>query len=894
MTAERFDLDKSIAAWRRTLEHLSAMGPEDLDELEQHVRDQVSSLSARGRSKQAAFEHAMREMGAQETAADEYGKVYVAKQRMHGQLRCALAARVARARNYLSVAARTAWRQKGTTFMSAGGLAVGLATCLLVGIFAQHELTFDRFHERADEIYRVAWGHDLGGSALLPALGAERLGEVSEVDEFVRIHPASVVVRRGDVLFTEDQFYYADGSFFELFTFPLIAGDPARVLQAPNSIVLSESASQRYFGEVNPVGETLVLQNGTTLEVTGIARDAPSNSQLQFDVVASYQTLGDAQDWTDSGRGWTYQSWLYLAFSNESDVRRFQSRVRAITSTGMGAISSAFGLSVQDMYFELQPLRDIRLHPSPSGAIRPEGDIRYVYIFAAVGLLVLIIAVGNYVNLATAGSLQRAREVGVRKVLGANRAQLMGQFYCEASLICGAAFVIALTVAIAALQPFETLHGAEIDLESVDIGHVVALTAGLAAITALTGGLYPAVILSGFSPFSSFQRTLDGRGSGAVRKGLVIFQFALSSVLIIGTVVVYAQMEYVRNARLGYNTAQIIKLPIPTSDENMRFSGSAGAATQNRGRILKDAFLQTPGVERVSISSGFPVEYITGMADLDGQPFKIHYVSADPDYVETMGMELVAGMNFLTESTSDLPRGVVVNETMARVWELDSRVGELLDTNLAGRERRLLGIVSDFHTGSLHQPIDPTVLLVEPEWFHAVVLRLDGERLTAALAAVRDTWQRLEPDQPFEPEYLDSQIEQLYESEQRLARMIGLASSLAILTACLGLFSLTALTIEQRKKEIGVRKVLGASVTGIVRLLATDVVRLAGIAFILAAPVAYFAMRRWLEEFAYRIDLAWWIFVVAGVLTVAIALLTVSYQSWKAALADPVRNLRHE
>jgi putative ABC transport system permease protein len=797
-------------------------------------------------------------------------------------------------KSYLKIALRTLLRHKGYTFINVAGLAVGMAACLLIALLIRHELSYDRFHEQADRIYRLMWAAgDEIGSVRTPAFAAGQIGGFPEVAQFVRIFPTTEVIIHEGLPIEEEQFLYADASFFEVFTFPLLAGDSRTALAEPNTVVLSQTAAERYFGDQNPIGQTLTLRNGTTLQITGIAEDAPTNSHLQFGILASFHTLDDIE------RGFGYQSWTYLVLPDADARERLKERLDGITAPGMDRMVAELGFAFQGTHFYLQPLTEVRLHSAASGVIQPEGDVRYLYIFGAVGLFILLIAAVNYMNLATARSLQRAREVGVRKVLGAQRRQLAGQFIGEAVLVSLLAFVSALLLAELALPAFEMLSGQAFGLNALnELPFVIGLV-GSAILIGIISGSYPALVLSRFVPAAVLKARAGGKtGRDVLRKVLIVFQFSVSIALIVGTIIVQTQLRYIQDRRLGYDTEQIVTLRIPdTGNPNTYDSGDG---TANRIAMYKAELLRTAGVRQVAVASGLPLQVFSSQSDRNGEMTELHSIAADPDYLETMGMQLVAGRDFSEEIPTDLSNGILVNETAARVFGLEDKVGQQLDvqqleiTFLLRPNPVLLGIVRDFHTGSLHHPIQPTALSVLPNFLDTFVLRIDGENLAATVDALRETWRRLAPDYPFDLSFFDDVLQTQYEADRRLGQTFGFFAALAILIACLGLFGLAAYTAERRTKEIGIRKVLGATVSNLVLLLSKDFIRLVLIAFVVAVPVAWYAMSRWLQDFAYRIEIEPGIFLLAGALALVIALGTVSYQAVRAALADPVKSLRYE
>ncbi len=784
-------------------------------------------------------------------------------------------------RNYLKIAFRNLKRRKGYAFLNIAGLAIGFAACLVIGLYLRHELSYDEFHEKADRIYRLNMKvGDLGASYVIPAEGARAIAErFPEVIEYVRLHPSEEIVVSGKEPVAEEAFYYADPSFFDVFSFSLEAGNPETALAAPSTVVLTKETTERYFPEGNPMDETLTLRDGTVLRVTGVLENVPSNSHLQFDFLASFSTLPEPG-------GMSLQSHTYFVLTEPAAAQQLEAKLAGTLSTQtnerMEEVSDWLGFAMKEMELGLQPITAIHLQPFFGGMIQPATNVRTLYVFGCIALLVLLLACVNYVNLSTARAAQRAKEVGMRKVVGAGRGQLARQFLGEALLTTLAAGLLALLLARILLPGFNALMGLELTFAYFEDARLLILVSGILLLVSLFAGSYPALVLSRFEPAKVLKGSVRGRLGGAhLRRGLVLCQFAISIVIVVGTLVAHSQLRYMDDKPLGYETKAIVSIPLPDD-------------LQERAETFKREVTRLTGVESASLAQGTPMNYFKSDVEYEGQKIPVKSITGDVDYLETMGMTLIAGEGFTEKAASDSSVAVVVNETAARIFDLYDDVGEPLAIDFASGDQRLVGIVSDFHSASLYEPIGPVAIYSRPASSNAFVLRLDQGRMAAALSAVRHTWEQITANVPFTYEFFDQKLEQLYRNEARLARLSTAFALLAILIACLGLFGLTAYAAERRAKEIGIRKVLGASVPSIVALLSKDFLKLVGIAFVIAAPVAYFAMQRWLEDFAYRIELGPWVFVGAGVLVLVIALATVSYQAIRAALANPVEALRSE
>ena len=782
-------------------------------------------------------------------------------------------------RNYLKIAYRNLARRKGYAFINVFGLAVGLACCLLVLLYVQHERSYDRFHEHADRIYRVTWSTDFGENATVPASTLPKFKEdFAEVEAATHLHRKRLVVRQGGEWVGEEDFIYADSSVFDVFSFPLKAGDPEVVLREPSTVVLTETTARRYFGDRDPLGQTLTLNDGSALRVSGVLADVPSNSHLQFDALISLITLTGVEGLSKHDQALGFMGWQYLLLTAPEAAAAVDARLDEIVQQGRETFRAYFGWWVQDSSFDLQALTRIHLYSNLSGEVGANGDARSLYLFSLVALFILLLACINYMNLATARAVQRTREVGMRKVVGARREQLVGQFLSESLLLSLGALLLAVMLAEVALPLLSLLAGRTFTI-SYDTS-TLGLFLGIAVLTGLLSGSYPALVLSRFEPVRMLQGAVITRGA-LLRKALVTFQFAITAILIIAALVVQRQLGYLQTKNLGYNTEQIVQLPL-------------AGALRKQAETFKAEVARLPSVAKASKASGIPGRgTFTSTVEVDEKAHQVRFIVADPDYLETMGMVLREGRGFDSALASD-SAGFLVNETGARQLGLMDKIGRPDAQQVWMGVSKPLGVVEDFHTASLREPIIPTVIVMDPTWYRTLVLRLRKGRVAEALAELEAMWQRFEPDEPFRYTFLDEVVAEQYGAERRLRSLFAVFTALALFVACLGLFGLVAFTAEQRTKEIGIRKVLGASIASIVALLSKDFAGLVLVALALAVPVAYLIMQRWLEDFAYRINLGFGVFLLAGGLALLVALLTVSYHAVKAATADPVKSLRYE
>ncbi|MDZ7289255.1 MAG: ABC transporter permease [candidate division KSB1 bacterium] len=782
-------------------------------------------------------------------------------------------------KNYLKIALRSFLRHKIYSAINLAGLGLGVAVCILILLFVRHEWSHDRYHRNAARIYLVTSAQSTSPSRFAqtvatPALLAPKLmANFPEIIQTVRfLHQRDAVLRYDDRLFKEERFYFGDASVFEVFSFPLLAGDPKTALREPNTLVLTEKAAKKYFGDENPIGKILSLDGQGEFKVTGVLQEIPTNSQFVFDFLASFATLGEI---TNPYK--YFGTYTYLLLPENYPAKDLEEK--------FAAHREELAWYLDDLYFKLEPLTKIHLNPALSSSMDNAGDIRYVYMFSVIAILILLIACSNYLNLATARSTLRAREVGIRKVLGAERLRLAKQFLGEAILFSLFAFMFALVLVELFLPVFNRLVEKSLHIDYVhDLGLLLAL-GGFALMVGIVTGSYPALLLSAFRPIhvlkGIFPTGSSRRTALTFRRILVVAQFTISIALIAGTMIIGRQLQYIRHHKLGFEKEHIVSLYIRNTP-----------ILQNH-ESFKAELLQHPGILKASVASGSPFDgvfiapYKIGETEVE-----LHYVIVDYDYLETLGMKLVAGRNFSRNQTTDAENTIILNETAVKMFDLQSPLGR--EFSGMDAKRTIIGVVEDFHSASLHEPIQPTVLHIFPRNYRSILVRLRPENIPATMAFLERKWREFAPNRPFDYAFLDQKFDRLYRAEEKLATIFGYFAGIAIVIACLGLFGLAAFATEQRTKEIGVRKVLGATVMNVVALFSKDFAKLVLLANLLAWPIGWYAMHRWLQNFAYRIDIGWWVFVLAGGLALVIALVTVSTQAFKAALANPVEALRYE
>jgi len=782
-------------------------------------------------------------------------------------------------RNYLKTAWRHLLRHRAFSFINIAGLALGMAVCILIFLWVWDELSFDRFHENAGRISRI----NLLARGQMWPVTAIPLGPALEKD-YPEIESAARYSRTAGLLAYQDEKFeengaYADPSFLAMFSFPLLKGDPATALSSPDAILITRELAEKVFGEEDPIGKHILLDGSADLQVTGVLQDVPSNSSLRFNYVRPFEVFVRSD--REPGNFGRFQIETFVL------LRRTASRVNAEEKM-FGYLESheLFG----DPKLKLEALTRIHLHGAFS-----EGDSRTITIFSLIAVFILAMACLNFTNLSTARASQRAREIGMRKVTGARRQDLIMQFMGEAILLSLIAFAAALVLVALALPAFNTLCGKELSLRHLQDPRVLLGLPGLALVSGLLAGTYPALLLSSFSPVRIMRGVLSTQARRparfTLRRVLVVFQFAVTIFLITSTLIIASQLHFIFNTNLGMDREHVIYLPL---------RGSAGSQYQ----ALKKELLTNPRILQVTASDQLPMEIAHAHSgfEWDGKEpedeAEFQRASVDFDYFATFGMEISQGRGFSPEYATDAAQGYVLNEAAVRRIEMDSPVGKRFaaPSHDGLREGKIIGIVKDFHFQPLQTEIRPLVLLVEPQRYRHVFLRIspEGGDLASLVSYLEEGWNRFSPEFPFTYHFLDEFFGRMYRGELRTGSIFRYFSILAILVSCLGLFGLAAQVSEQRTKEIGVRKVLGASVPEITRLLSWDFVKGVVLANLIAWPAAYFAMSYWLDNFAYRTAIHLWMFPAAAGLALLTALLTVSFQTIRAAVTDPVDSLRYE
>ena len=805
-------------------------------------------------------------------------------------------------KNYFKIAFRNIRNSKGYSFINLLGLAIGMACCLLVFFYIQDELSYDRGPEKAGRIYRMVMDFETPDRGLIqtartpPPWAPAMMEDFPEIENSVRFKTPLVSWLIGnddaDKRFHESGFYFADAAVFKLFDYALLQGDPQTALKEPNTLVLTETAAKKYFGDENPMGKTLRADNTYDLVVTGVMQDPPPNSHIRFDILASFDTLsvlpiyGGVEYATFQRSGLFPDIYTYILLAEGARPEDIEGKMPGFMQKYLGGQMARLNLKLKSTF---QPLTKIHLHSNLEAEMSANSDISYIYIFAAVAMFILLIACINFMNLATARSAGRAREVGLRKVIGATKRQLVFQFLGESILMALLSMLLALGLAALLLPAFNALSGKSLGFALMN-GGTLSMIIGIALFVGFLSGSYPSFYLSAFRPAVAVRGRLKLTSSNLfLRKVLVVFQFAVSVVFIIGTAVVSGQLRYVQNTRLGFEKRNVIVLPMGDPRARQIYQS------------FKDRVLMNPDVSAVTGANIMP----GGLMNIlifrpegvpAGQEITMETVFVDHDFLETLGIELIAGRTFSQEYPTDIRSAFILNETAVKQlgWEQGPLGKQIVIPGF--KQGNVIGVAEDFHMKSLHQRIEPLVIQIapDPDILHYLAIRYIPGNIPRTLEHIESSWHAVYPHDPFNYSFLDQDFDRLYRAEKLRGRVFATFALLTVFIACLGLLGLASFTAEQRTKEIGIRKVLGASVPSIMRLLSREFALLVLISAVIAWPLAYTLMHQWLQNFAYRTGMSVWVFLLAAVIAVGIALFTVSFQAFRASLADPVDTLRTE
>ena len=798
-------------------------------------------------------------------------------------------------KNYIKIAWRNILKNKGIFSINIIGLALGIASCLIIMLFVVDELSYDRYNEKANEIVNVVFrakvnGEEIKEGAVMAPVGQtlkQEFPEVMDATRIRRIGTPKITIENQS--YRDGAFAFVDSNFFNVFTLPIIEGDSKSPLDEPNTVVLTKKEAEKYFGASNPIGKLFYLEEEEQpYRVTGIIEEVPQNSHFHFDVFASIEGLDEAK----SNSWFRGDFFTYLLLKEGYDLASLESKMPHIIEKYMGAkMQEEMGVPYEEftkenqLGFKILPLTDIHLHSDNSSYSQLEqgGEVKYVYIFSIVALFMLLIACINFMNLSTATAAKRAKEVGIRKVLGSNKRQLLYQFLSESFIATLLAMFFAIILVIISLPFYNELSGKELQIDYLWQPFVLSALLLLTFLISILAGGYPALFLSSFKPITALKnKFLGGNKNKGVRSGLVVFQFVISAGLILATLVVNQQMQYIQNKDIGYEREQLLVI---------REAHLLG----NNRVAFKNEILKNPKVSSITNSAFTPAgdsDRNQTMVYIDGQfSRRMPVYNIDENYIPTMGMQLVMGRNFSKEFGAD-STNVIINQTAVKVLDLGKDpLGKTIDEG-NNNIRTVIGVVKDFHFTSLHQPIDPLFMTYAP--YGGFIIKAKSSNMSGLIADAQTLWNSFGSNESFGYTLLDESYRQTYVTEQKMGTVLNVFAILTILVACLGLFGLVTFTAEQRFKEIGIRKVLGSSVSQIMTMLSKDFLKLVFISFFIAFPLGYYLMNKWLQGFAYKTEMQWWLFALAGLITIVIAFATIGWKSFRAATMNPVKSLRTE
>ena len=781
-------------------------------------------------------------------------------------------------KNYFNIAFRNLKKYKGFSFINILGLAVGMACTLLILLWVQDELSYDRFFPNAEGLYRVidsekySNGEESVFSMNPPSLAKTLVNEYPEITDAARLRTVkNTVLQYKDKRFTENNLMFVDPSFLKMFSVHFLKGNENKALSNLSSIVITTQTAEKYFGNSDPLGKIIKIDNHLNFEVTGVIKNIPLNSHLKIDFLLPFDAIKDF--------GYTIEGWesfahtTYVLLNRNADFQKVSKKISNTIIQNQKDINTTIGL---------QPVTNIHLYSSNIWGIGGTGDITQVYLFSIIALLILLLACINFINLSTARSSNRAKEIGMRKVIGASRKNIIIQFFLESIIYTFISLIISIILVYDLLPAFNSLSGKESSFNLQNNFGLLLLTLGIAVFTGIISGVYPALLLSAFKPVKVLKGKFNsGSGNKNFRKPLVTFQFVLTIILITGTVVVNRQLHLIQNKNLGFNKEHVLCINLQ-------------GKLNKKADLIKNELSRNKQVINISGVSYPPSGVLssTDVKDWEGKKsnnhFLIYMLIADHDFARTMQINMIRGRFFSKKFSSDTANGCIINQAAVRAMDMNSPLGKKI-LNL-----KIIGVIKDFNFSSLHSQISPLIIYYAPSEIKELLVRIKPGEISSTIKSLEQTWDNVAPEYPFEYSFLDEQINKLYQSDQKISMVINTFSFLALFIACLGIFGLASFTAEQRTKEVGVRKVLGAKVTGIVLLLSKEFTKYVLLANIFAWPVAYFVLSKWLGSFAYHIDMQWWMFIVPGLIAFAVAGVSVSYQAIKAALTNPIKSLRYE
>jgi putative ABC transport system permease protein len=805
-------------------------------------------------------------------------------------------------KNYIKIAIRNLWKNKAFSAINLFGLASGLAICLLILFYVNNELGYDQYNTKSDRIYRVDGDLQFGGNHFVLAQSPDPLGptlkqDFPQVEQYVRFRDhGGIMVKKGNENVEENKVIYTDSTLFSVFTLPMIQGDPSTALVQPNSVVITENTAKKYFNSTDVVGKTMIIGDTGNYKITGVIKDIPKQSHFHYDFfISMYGQLSsyEINQWTSNN----FNTYIVLKKGTNADqlssqLNGFVMRYVAPVFKSMNLTPEEFAKQGNHLHYSLIPLEKIHLYSNKSGELEANGNIQYVYIFSLIAFFILLIACVNFMNLSTARSANRAKEVGVRKVLGSLRKNLIMQFLSESVLISFISLTLALVIAALLLPYFNQLSGKDMTLNLFLKPWLLPAAILLMIIVGLIAGSYPAFYLSSFKPVQVLKGKLaKGFKSSWLRSGLVVFQFCISIILVIGTLVIYLQLNYIRNKDIGFDRSHV--LIIKNTD-----------ALGRQAKVFEDEVKKLNGVENATMTGYLPTAGWRSDSPLfpDATTDTKNAVSTqiwriDQNYIPALGMKMAMGRNFSADFPTD-SSGIIINEAALKLFGFKDPLNRTLYYMNDFPKKDLtkfhiIGIVKNFNFNTLREEVTPLCFLFQPQ-NSSIAFRVHSANLPNLISLIQNKFKNLAPEQPFSYSFMDDDFNKTYSNEQRMGGISMTFSALAILIACLGLLGLITFAAEQRAKEIGIRKVLGASGGNIVSMLSKDFLKLVFIASLIAIPLAWWAMNKWLQGFAYRIQISWWILASAALLAVFIALATIFYQAMKAAIANPLDSLSSE
>ena len=808
--------------------------------------------------------------------------------------------------NYFKIAWRNLRKYKFYSTINVFGLGIGIAAFLFILLYIQDELSYDRYHEHASQIIRVDFHAKLGENEVITAENVPPAGpvftqEFPEVDAFFRFRDrGSYLINYENDTYKEENIIFADSTFFQFFSIPLLKGNPRTVLTQPNAIVLTQTMAKKYFGIQEAVGKTLKLDNRADYKVTGIMADMPTNTHFNYDFLLSMNTLEESKDMQNWGSS-NFKT--YLLVKENTDLTSLEQKIQATFKKNFETVLRDFvGTSWEEFMaggnyakMEIMPLTDIHLHSDKQGEAAANGDIRYLYIFGIIGFFILLIASINFVNLSTARSVNRAKEVGVRKVVGALRGHLVKQFLSESTLIAFLSLLLAYGVLHTLLPAFNEITAKTFTYANFYQPTFLLTIISIAVAVGLLSGLYPAFYLSAFQPIKVLKGSLIGQKNKSLfRNTLVVFQFFITTLLIVGTIVIFQQLQFMQDKKLGYNKEQVLVI-------------NDAYALDKNVQAFKNKLLDNPMVQAATVSGFLPVpssrnssSFFKSKTPSQENAILIANWTVDHDYTKTMGLEVLEGRDFDINRSTD-SSAIIINEALAKQLGYENPVGEFMSGYIFDDNNQIIGtdiypiigVIRNFHFESLRNSITPLALFIGSSR-GALSIRLQTENMTPFIQQLETDWKAMAPGQPLSYQFLDERFARMFETEQQLGKIASIFSFLAIFIACIGLLGLATFIAQQRTKEIGIRKVLGADISNLVYLLCKDFAKLIFIAFLLAAPLAWYFMNQWLADFAYATAINGWVFLLAGLLILLMAILSVLYQATRVALVNPVDTLKWE